>query len=102
MVYTAPLPEGTGLNTLWTKFNTDHPPDYRHPSMSVSDVIAVKKNGITTCYYVDRSSFAVLDGFLAQRPRHANLNKPSIKEQLAAKPVLCDNPAVKVKDREVR
>lgn len=102
LAYTALLPEGTGLNTLWTKFNTDHPPDYRHPSMSVSDVIAVKKNGITTCYYVDQFSFAVLDGFLAQRPRHANLNKPSIKEQLAAKPVLCDNPAVKVKDREVR
>lgn len=102
LVYTAPLPEGTGLNTLWTKFNTDHPPDYRHPSMSVSDVIAVKKNGITTCYYVDQFSFAVLDGFLAQRLRHANLNKPSIKERLAAKPVPGDQPAAKTKNREVR
>ena len=102
LVYTAPLPEGTGLNTLWTKFNTDHPPDYRHPSMSVSDVIAVKKNGITTCYYVDQFSFAVLDGILAQRPRHANLNKPSIKERLAAKPVPGDQPAAKTKNREVR
>lgn len=102
LVYTAPLPEGTGLDALWTKFNTDHPADYRHPSMSVSDVIAVKKNGIVTCYYVDQFSFAVLDGFLAQRPRQANLNKPSIKEQLAVKPVPGDQPAAKPKNREVR
>lgn len=102
LVYTALLPEGTGLNTLWTKFNTDHPADYRHPSMSVSDVIAVKKNGIVTCCYVDQCSFAVLDDFLAQRPRQVNLNKPSIKQQLAAKPVPGDQPASKTKNREVR
>lgn len=102
LVYTAPLPEGTGLNTLWTKFNTDHPPDYQHPSMSVSDVVAVKKNGTVTCYYVDQFSFAVLDNFLAQRPRQATLNKPSIKAQLAAKPVPGDQPAQKPKNLEVR
>lgn len=102
LVYTAPLPEGTGLNTLWTKFNTDHPADYRHPSMSVSDVIAVKKNGIVTCYYVDQFSFAVLNDFLDQRPRQAALSKPSIKEQLAAKPIPGDQPTAKTKNREVR
>ncbi len=102
LVYTAQLPEGTGLNALWTKFNTDHPADYRHPSMSVSDVIAVKRNGVVTCYYVDQFSFAVLDDFLAQRPRQTNLNKPSIKEQLAAKPVPSDHSAAKTNNREVR
>lgn len=102
LVYTALLPEGTGLNTLWTKFNTDHPADYRHPSMSVSDVIAVKKNGIVTCYYVDQFSFAVLNDFLDQRPRQAALSKPSIKEQLAAKPIPGDQPTAKTKNREVR
>lgn len=76
LVYTAPLPEGTGLNTLWTKFNTDHPPDYQHPSMSISDVIAVKRNGTITCYYVDQSGFAVLDNFLAQRPRQQSWASP--------------------------
>ena len=102
LVYTAPLPEGTGLNTLWNRFNTDHPPDYLHPSMSVSDVIAVKQNGTVTCYYVDQFSFATLDGFLAQRPRLAKMSKPSIKAQLAAKPVPGDQPAQKAKDLEVR
>lgn len=102
LVYTVPLPEGTGLGALWTKFNTDHPPDYQHPSMSVSDVVAVKKNGTITCYYVDQFSFSVLDDFLAQRPRQANLNKHSIKAQLAAKPVPGDQPAQKAKDLEVR
>ncbi len=101
LVYTAPLPEGTGLNTLWNKFNTDHPPDYLHPSMSVSDVIAVKKDGAVTCYYVDQFSYAALDGFLAQRPRQAKLNKPSIKAQLTAKPVSGELPA-KPRTQEVR
>lgn len=102
LIYTAPLPEGTGLNTLWNKFNTDHPPDYLHPSMSVSDVIAVKKGGVVTCYYVDQSSYATLDGFLAQRPRQAKLSKPSIKAQLTAKPVPGDQSVKKTKDLEVR
>ena len=74
----------------------------RHPSMSVSDVIAVKKNGIVTCYYVDQFSFAVLNDFLDQRPRQAALSKPSIKEQLAAKPIPGDQPTAKTKNREVR
>ena len=101
LVYTAPLPEGAGLNTLWNKFNTDHPPDYLHPSISVSDVVAVKKDGAVTCYYVDQFSYAALDGFLAQRPRQAKLNKPSIKAQLAAKPVPGEQSA-KPRTKEVR
>lgn len=102
LVYTAPLSEGIGLNTLWTMFNTDHPPDYLHPSMSVSDVIAVKKDGLVTCYYVDQFSYAVLDDFLTQRPRQTNLNKPSIKAQLAAKPVPGGHHTQKPKNLEVR
>jgi len=88
LVYTAYLPEGTGLNTLWTRFNTDHPPDYQHPSLSVSDVIAVKKNGTLTCYYVDAHSYAVLSDFFDQGVRQADLPAPdhklSIKDQLTA------------------
>lgn len=106
LVYTSPLPEGTGLNVLWEKFNIDHPPDYRHPSMSISDVVAIKKDGTLTCYYVDQYGYAVLDDFFEQQPRQANratlLRKPSIKAQLAAKPVPGDQPTTKPKDREVR
>lgn len=106
LVYTSPLPEGTGLNVLWEKFNIDHPPDYRHPSMSISDVVAIKKDGTLTCYYVDQYGYAVLDDFFAQQPRQANratpLRKPSIKAQLAAKPVPGDRSTTNPKDREVR
>lgn len=106
LVYTAPLPDGTGLNALWKTFNTNHPPDYQHPSMSVSDVIAVKKNGTLTCYYVDQHSYAVLDDFFEQQSHQldgaALPHKPSIKEQLTAKPIPGDKPATKSKDREVR
>ena len=106
LVYTAPLPDGAGLNALWKKFNTDHPPDYQHPSIAISDVIAVKKNGTLTCYYVDQHSYAVLDDFFEQQSRQLDVaalpHKPSIKEQLTAKPIPGDKPATKPKDREVR
>lgn len=106
LVYTSLLPEGSGLNALWKTFNTDHPPDYQHPSMSVSDVVAVKKNGALTCYYVDQSGYAVLDDFFQQQPRQvdraASRRKPSIKAQLTEKPVPSGQPAAKPKDREVR
>lgn len=106
LVYTAPLPDGAGLDTLWEIFNTNHPPDYQHPSMSVSDVIAIKKDGALACYYVDQYSYPVLDDFFVQRPRQINRTKlsgkPSIKAQLAVKPAPSDKPIAKPKDREVR
>ena len=74
--------------------------------MSVSDVIAVKKNGTLTCYYVDQRSYAILDDFFEQQSRQlggaALPRKPSIKEQLTAKPIPGDKPTAKPKDREVR
>ncbi len=43
LVYTAPLApgdlKGSVLDNLEYRFNNEHPADYRHPSMSVSDVI---------------------------------------------------------------
>ena len=64
LVYTAPLPEGATLDTLWEKFNIGHPADYRHPSMSVSDIVALKQGGVISCYYVDSVGFQELPDFL--------------------------------------
>ena len=63
MVYTASLPEGVTLDTLWEKFNTDHPADFRHPSMSVSDIAAMKRDGVVSYHYCDSVGFKNLPNF---------------------------------------
>ena len=48
LVYTAPLTpgdlKGSVLDNLEYRFNNEHPADYRHPSMSVSDIVAIKRD----------------------------------------------------------
>lgn len=64
LAYTAPLPDGATLDTLWDTFNTAHPAGYLRPSMSVSDIVAIRKDGVLSCHYVDRLAFTELHGFL--------------------------------------
>ena len=66
LAYTAPLPDGADLDTLFEKFNIDHPPDYLRPSMSVSDIVALKQDGVVSCYYCDRYAFTELHGFFSR------------------------------------
>ena len=66
--YTAPLSEvnsaDEALARLWNVFNNDHPADYQRPSMSVSDIIAIRLNGVLTCHYCDSCGFKQLPDFL--------------------------------------
>jgi hypothetical protein len=52
------------LNTLWDRFNNDHPQDFRGHSLSVSDIVALKQNGAVSCHYVDSLGFQELPAFL--------------------------------------
>lgn len=68
LAYTAPLTD-TGnteekLAVLWDRFNNDHPADYHRPSLSVSDIVALKQNGVVSCHYVDSFGFQELPAFL--------------------------------------
>ena len=72
LVYTAPLApgdlKGSVLDNLEYRFNNEHPADYRHPSMSVSDIVAVKRNGKVSCHYCDSFGFEQVSGFLPDNP----------------------------------
>ena len=72
LVYTAPLApgdlKGSVLDNLEYRFNNEHPADYRHPSMSVSDIVAIKKDGKVSCHYCDSFGFAEAPGFLPDNP----------------------------------
>ena len=116
VVYTAPLLPykdlGTMLEEMYTKFNIDHPEDFRGHSLSVSDIVAIRQNGIVSCHYVDSIGFKELPEFLkpenylknaemameddygmidgiinngkADRIREAEEKRPSVLEQLKA------------------
>ena len=68
VVYIAPLEPFTNLNAMlegiYTKFNIQHPEDFRGHSLSVSDIVALKQNGVVSCHYVDSFGFAELPDFM--------------------------------------
>ncbi len=66
LVYTGELAFGQDLSVLdrlWEQFNNNHPADYQHPSMSISDIVVLKQDGVVSCHYVDRLGFSALPGF---------------------------------------
>ena len=72
LVYTAPLLssdlKGDVAEQLFYRFNNEHPADYGHPSMSVSDIVAIKQDGRVSCHYCDSFGFAEIPGFLPDNP----------------------------------
>ena len=68
LAYTAPLMDQGStddrLSVLWDRFNNDHPADYHRPSLSVSDIVALKQNGVVSCHYVDSFGFKEIPAFL--------------------------------------
>ena len=56
-IYTAPLAAGTSLDDIFTRFNIDHPKDYKGHSLSVSDVVVLHQNGQDAAHYVDRAGY---------------------------------------------
>lgn len=56
------------LETLYTKFNLNLPEDFTGHSLSVSDVIAIRRDGQVSAHYVDVYGFMKLNGFLRDNP----------------------------------
>ncbi len=52
------------LEGLYTKFNIDHPADFKGHSLSVSDIVALQVAGVVSCHYVDSIGFAELPDFI--------------------------------------
>ena len=66
LVYTAPLEDGTNLEDIYTKFNIDHPDDFRGHSLSVSDVVVFHQNGENTSHYVDSFGYREVPEFVQE------------------------------------
>ena len=52
------------LDELYETFNLRRPEDFRGHSLSVSDIVALKQNGVVSCHYVDSRGFKALPDFL--------------------------------------
>ena len=72
LIYTAPLSEsGTvpeQLEKLYQQFNLEKPADFHSPSMSVSDIVAIRQDGKVSCHYCDSVGFTQIPGFLPENP----------------------------------
>ena len=68
-VYMGILSDGDTLDSLYERFNINHPEDYKARSMSVSDVIVLDRCGSKTSYYVDSFGFKELPEFIEDMPK---------------------------------
>lgn len=50
--------------TEYAKFNVSRPDDFTGHSLSVSDIVVLRQNGVVSCHYVDSIGFQELPGFL--------------------------------------
>ena len=67
LIYTAPLTADITLNSIWEKFNIDHPKDFKGHSLSVSDIVVLHQSGENTAHYVDSGSFRNVPEFLQEK-----------------------------------
>ena len=67
LVYSAPLAPGTSLEDIYTRFNIDHPKDFKGHSLSVSDVVVLHQNGQDAAHFVDSVGFRQVPEFLQEQ-----------------------------------
>lgn len=63
-VYSGAMFPGESLESIYTRFNVDHPQDFTGHSLSVSDVVVIRQNGQETAHYCDSFGFAEVPEFL--------------------------------------
>ena len=67
LVYSAELTPGTSLEDIYTRFNIDHPKDFKGHSLSVSDVVVLHQDGQDAAHYVDSFGYKNVPEFLREQ-----------------------------------
>ena len=109
------------LEEIYFRFNLDRPDDFDGHSLSVSDIVALKVNGVVTAHYVDRygwqelhafisdqqlrnaeilleDDFSMIDGIINNGKREPDRERPSVVKQLRKQPTHTPKPPGKGKD----
>lgn len=74
------IPRDQLLEQQYQTFNIDRPKDFTGQSLSVSDIVALKRNGLISYHYCDWAGYKELDYFKPQD------NYPPAVEQILASP----------------
>lgn len=83
MVYSGPLEPQENLETLFTRFNVGEKPEgYKGHSMSVSDIVVLKEDGVETAHFCDSVGFTEVPEFL--NPPQKEQKPMSLAQRLAA------------------
>jgi antirestriction protein ArdC len=69
-IYSGQLSANDGLtktlDDIYMKFNVERPQDFAGHSLSVSDIVALRQNGVVSCHYVDSIGFANVPSFIPE------------------------------------
>ena len=89
------------LEALYSRFNNYRPDDFKGHSLSVSDIVALKQNGVVSCHYCDSIGFTQLPGFLEQNYlRNAEMTLEDDYDQIDGIVNNGKNPALAEKPQE--
>ena len=69
LIYTAPLAPDTSLEDIYTRFNIDHPADFKGHSLSVSDIVVLHRDGRDAAHYVDSIGYREVPEFFKEQER---------------------------------
>ena len=81
------------LEAIYTKFNIDHPVDYKEHSLSVSDIVVLHEDGENSAHFVDSFGFTELPKFMLTLEGKENEIQTEIAVHIADRYILmheCD------------
>lgn len=81
MVYRDNLNENESLDELYARFNLEQPEGFEGHSLSVSDVIVIRRNEEMKAYFVDDVGFSELPDFIRQREEIINMTLDQAAKQ---------------------
>ena len=82
LIYTAELTPGTSLEDIYTRFNIDHPADFKGHSLSVSDIVVLHQNGQDAAHYVDSFGYKEVPEFLQEQTQQLTPDTRMTGEQI--------------------
>lgn len=80
-VYEGPIEEGLTLEGIYNRFNTQRPKDFYGHSLSVSDVVVLKRDDEEKAFYCDSVGFSELPDFNPSEAEQALLEPPKKRDK---------------------
>ena len=70
------------LEDIFTRFNIDHPQDFKEHSLSVSDIVVLHQSGENTAHYVDSIGYKEVPEFLQEQQKQLTPDERETSETI--------------------